>query len=75
MYSGKVLWYILAAVLIGASIWAFRKIKPLKNQRIEERRSMMILVGILVTLSGFVISVLSLALSSNGTRLAVVVLG
>ena len=36
---------------------------------------MMILVGILVTLSGFVISVLSLALSSNGARLAVVVLG
>ena len=36
---------------------------------------MMILIGILTTLSGFVISVLSLALSSNGTRLAVVVLG
>ncbi len=36
---------------------------------------MMILVGILITLSGFVISVLSLGLSSNGARLAVVVLG
>jgi hypothetical protein len=36
---------------------------------------MMILVGILITLSGFVISVLSLALNSNGARLAVVVLG
>ncbi len=36
---------------------------------------MMILVGILITLSGFVISVLSLALNSNGARLVVVVLG
>ena len=36
---------------------------------------MIILVGILITLSGFVISVLSLGLSSNGARLAVVVLG
>jgi len=36
---------------------------------------MMILVGILITLSGFVISVLSLALNSNGARLAVVALG
>jgi len=36
---------------------------------------MMILVGILIKLSGFVISVLSLGLSSNGARLAVVVLG
>jgi divalent metal cation (Fe/Co/Zn/Cd) transporter len=36
---------------------------------------MRILVGILITLSGFVISVLSLALNSNGVRLAVVVLG
>ena len=35
----------------------------------------MILVGILVTLSGFVISVLSLALSSNIARLVVVLLG
>jgi hypothetical protein len=31
LYSGKVLWYILAAVLIGASVWAFRKIKPLEK--------------------------------------------
>ncbi len=36
---------------------------------------MMILVGILVTLSGFVISVLSLALNSNIARLAVVLFG
>jgi hypothetical protein len=36
---------------------------------------MMIFVGILITLSGFVISVLSLALNSNAARLAVVVLG
>jgi hypothetical protein len=36
---------------------------------------MMIFVGILITLSGFVISVLSLALNSNAVRLAVVVLG
>jgi len=36
---------------------------------------MMILVGILVTLSGFVISVLSLALNSNTARLAVVLFG
>ena len=35
----------------------------------------MILVGILVTLSGFVISVLSLALSSNAARLGIVLLG
>ncbi len=35
----------------------------------------MILVGILVTLSGFVISVLSLALNSNAARLAVVLFG
>ena len=35
----------------------------------------MILVGILVTLSGFVISVLSLALNSNIARLAVVLFG
>ena len=31
LYSGKVLWYVLAAALIGASIWAFRKIKPLEK--------------------------------------------
>jgi hypothetical protein len=31
LYSGKVLWYLLAAALIGASIWAFRKVKPLEN--------------------------------------------
>lgn len=36
---------------------------------------MMILVGILVTLSGFVISVLSLALNSNIARLVVVLFG
>jgi hypothetical protein len=36
---------------------------------------MMILIGILVTLSGFVISVLSLALSSNAARLLVVIFG
>ena len=36
---------------------------------------MMILVGILITLSGFVISVLSLALNSNIARLAVVLFG
>jgi hypothetical protein len=36
---------------------------------------MMIFVGILITLSGFVISVLSLALNSTAARLAVVVLG
>ena len=36
---------------------------------------MMILVGILITLSGFVISVLSLALNSNAARLGVVLLG
>lgn len=36
---------------------------------------MMILIGILVTLSGFVISVLSLALSSNTARLLVVLFG
>ena len=36
---------------------------------------MMIFVGILITLSGFVISVLSLSLNSNAARLAVVVLG
>lgn len=35
----------------------------------------MILVGILVTLLGFVISVLSLALGSVGGRLAMVLLG
>ncbi len=36
---------------------------------------MIILVGILITLSGFVISVLSLALNSNIARLAVVLFG
>lgn len=36
---------------------------------------MMILVGILVTLLGFVISVLSLALNSNIARLVVVLFG
>jgi hypothetical protein len=36
---------------------------------------MMILVGILVTLSGFVITVLSLALPSNAARLLVVLFG
>jgi predicted nucleic acid-binding protein len=36
---------------------------------------MMILVGIVVTLLGFVISVLSLALNSNITRLVVVLFG
>ena len=35
----------------------------------------MILVGILVTLSGFLISVLSLSLSSNAARLGIVLLG
>ncbi len=35
----------------------------------------MILIGILVTLSGFVISVLSLGLNSNAARLAVVLFG
>jgi hypothetical protein len=36
---------------------------------------MMILVGIVVTLLGFVISVMSLALNSNITRLIVVLFG
>jgi hypothetical protein len=31
LYSGKVLVYLVAVVLIGASIWAFRKVKPLEN--------------------------------------------
>jgi hypothetical protein len=31
LYSGKVLLYLLAVALIGASIWAFRKVKPLEN--------------------------------------------
>lgn len=35
----------------------------------------MILVGILITFAGFVISVLSVALNSNAARLAVVLLG
>ena len=35
----------------------------------------MILIGILVTLSGFVISLLSLALTSNAARLGLVLLG
>jgi len=35
----------------------------------------MILIGLLVTLAGFVITVLSLALSSNAARLALVLLG
>jgi predicted nucleic acid-binding protein len=35
----------------------------------------MVLVGVLITFAGFVVSMLSLALSSNGARLTVVVLG
>ncbi len=31
MYSGKVLLYLVAVALIGVSIWAFRKVKPLEN--------------------------------------------
>jgi hypothetical protein len=31
LYSGKVLLYLVAVALIGVSIWAFRKIKPLEN--------------------------------------------
>jgi hypothetical protein len=31
LYSGKALLYLLAVALIGASIWAFRKVKPLEN--------------------------------------------
>jgi len=72
IYSGKALLYLVAVALIGVSIWAFRKAKPLEIQKMEELRLMMILVGILITLSGFVISVLSLALNSNAARLGVV---
>jgi hypothetical protein len=46
-----------------------------KFRKLRSSESMMIFVGILITLSGFVISVLSLALNSNAARLAVVVLG
>ena len=31
MYSGKALLYLVAVALIGLSIWAFRKVKPLEN--------------------------------------------
>ena len=31
LYSGKALVYLLAVVLIGVSIWAFRKVRPLEN--------------------------------------------
>ncbi len=31
IYSGKVLLYLVAVALIGVSIWAFRKVKPLEN--------------------------------------------
>ncbi len=31
MYSGKALLYLVAVALIGVSIWAFRKVKPLEN--------------------------------------------
>jgi hypothetical protein len=31
LYSGKVLLYLVAVALIGVSIWAFRKAKPLEN--------------------------------------------
>jgi len=31
LYSGKALLYLLAVALIGASIWAFRKVRPLEN--------------------------------------------
>jgi len=48
LYSGKALVYLLAVVLIGVSIWAFRKVRPWKIQKIEERRFMMIFVGILI---------------------------
>ncbi len=30
MYSGKALLYLVAVALIGVSIWAFRKVKPLE---------------------------------------------
>jgi hypothetical protein len=48
---------------------------PGKFRKLRSSESMMIFVGILITLSGFVISVLSLSLNSNAARLAVVVLG
>jgi len=31
IYSGKALLYLVAVALIGVSIWAFRKVKPLEN--------------------------------------------
>jgi hypothetical protein len=31
LYSGRAVVYLLAVVLIGASIWVFRKVKPLEN--------------------------------------------
>ena len=31
LYSGKALVYVVAVVLIGVSVWAFRKVKPLEN--------------------------------------------
>ena len=31
MYSGKALLYLVAVALIGVSIWAFQKVKPLEN--------------------------------------------
>jgi hypothetical protein len=40
-----------------------------------ELRENMVLIGILITLLGFVISVLSLAVGSLGGRLAVILLG
>lgn len=31
VYSGKVLLYLVAVALIGVSIWAFRKVRPLES--------------------------------------------